>query len=150
VQTQAASGDAAAAPTAQHLLGSDRSFPTSRCLMRVKDIAARLQAAAPDLGKEVATALLGGVRRGMKVLYAMEAHLTCSALDLDKISQNLILKQTERGLREDAVSTFNPKLHIQRNYTPNLKPQILILRLHAPNSKPSTPNLTPPNPDPKP
>jgi len=32
-----------------------------------------LQAAAPELGKEVATALLGGVRRGMKVLSSSQA-----------------------------------------------------------------------------
>ena len=70
----------------------------------IKVINASLKrAAAADLAHDLAGELLKGVMRELKVLQAMQNHLTCSALDLEKISQNLILKLAERELRGEAL-----------------------------------------------
>jgi len=56
------------------------------------------QASLKEGQEEVAKQLLGCAEHAITCLHQMQAHLQCSATELEKISQNLIQKMKERGL----------------------------------------------------
>jgi len=61
-----------------------------------------LQALLKEGQEELAKILLGCAEHSIGALHDMQAHLTCSHIDLEKISQNLVQKLIDRGLGKRA------------------------------------------------
>ena len=71
-------------------------------LVKIANTSLKQQASLKEGQEEVAKQLLCCAEKAVAALHDMQAHLTCSELDLEKMSLNLIQKLMERGMGSSA------------------------------------------------